>query len=408
MLVLAQKLAEGDLAGLLQTINVVIMPRANPDGAEAFERVTPNGVDVNRDHTLMRIPEGQALGALFREYTPRVVFDAHEFSVAGRWVTAFGGLQRIDAMIQYATTANLPPELTKLQEDTFRQPIIRAFEKTGLVQDWYYTTDASGKSQTISMGGIGADTGRNVAGLRNAVSFLMETRGVGMGRQHFKRRVYTHVVAIETVLRTTAEHAAELIEKGDTFRQEVAATPPGSSFTILSAQTPEKRRIVFVDPKTGADIPVEADWRSALTITPVLTRPRPAAYVLPPSEAEAARRLRGLGVTVTETPAPTRLPAEVYKVVSIKEEAKADVRGTDEGAGDIVKGEYAIEAAETDIPGGSYLVSLDQPLANLAGIVIEPESTVGYVANRVIVIPESRVLPILRIPNAADVAKLKG
>ena len=74
MLALAQRLAEGDLTGLLARINVVIVPRANPDGAEAFQRTTKNGIDVNRDHTLQRTPEGKALGAVLRDYEPRSRF----------------------------------------------------------------------------------------------------------------------------------------------------------------------------------------------------------------------------------------------------------------------------------------------------------------------------------------------
>ena len=370
MLAIAQKLVEGEIVGLLDKINVVIVPRANPDGAEAFQRVTKNGVDVNRDHTLQRTPEGQVLGLAFREYAPHVVFDAHEFTVAGRWVTAFGGLQRPDALIQHATTGNLSPDLMSLQETLIRQPMVKALDAQGLMHDWYYTTAATGQSKTVSMGGIGADTGRNVAALRNAVSFLMETRGVGMGRQHLKRRVHTHVVAIEAAMRSSAENAGELIAKTNAIAQAVAATSPGSPLTIRSAQTSEKRELLFVDPKTGADFPVEADWRSSLTIKPVETRTRPAAYILPPSEAEAARRLRDLGVQVVTTAAPVKLKAEVYKVVSIKEEAKADIRGADTGAGDIIVGEFATEGAEADVPTGSYIVRLDQPLAHLAATVI--------------------------------------
>ena len=51
------------------------------------------------------------------------------------------------------------------------------------------------------MGGVVPDTGRNIAGLRNAVSFLIETRGVGIGRAHYKRRVLTHLIAMNSVLR---------------------------------------------------------------------------------------------------------------------------------------------------------------------------------------------------------------
>ncbi|MEO8134939.1 MAG: hypothetical protein ABI831_13275 [Betaproteobacteria bacterium] len=53
--------------------------------------------------------------------------------------------------------------------------------------------------KTVSMGGVQPDTWRNIGGLSNAVSFLLETSGVGIGRAHFKRRVRTHEVAMESL-----------------------------------------------------------------------------------------------------------------------------------------------------------------------------------------------------------------
>jgi predicted deacylase len=406
MLVLAQRLAEGELADLLARINVVIVPRANPDGAEVFQRNTKNGINLNRDHTLLRTPEGQALGRIFRAYAPQVVVDAHEFTVAGRWLKTFGAVRRPDAMIQHATTANLLAELAPLQE-TFRQAMTAALDAAGLTHDWYYATYDK-QSRTVAMGGIGADMGRNAAGLRHAVSFLVETRGLDLGRAHWARRVHTHVVAAETLLRATADRAAEVIAASAASRHAVAATPPGSHLTVLAAQTPERRTVMFIDPNSGADVAIEVDWRSSLTITPVLSRPRPAAYVLAPGEVEAAHRLVELGISVIRTAKAARLAAETYKLVALAETAKADVGGTDEGAGAILKGAFAVERAEVDIPAGSHLVPLDQPLANLATAVFEPESPVGYVANRVIAVPESGVLPILRLVSGAEAPMVKG
>ncbi|WP_204349788.1 hypothetical protein, partial [Klebsiella pneumoniae] len=77
------------------------------------------------------------------------------------------------------------------------------------------------------------------------------------------------------------------------------------------------------------------DWRSSLAIAPVLTRPRPAAYILAPTEQAAADRLGRLGVAVTTLPRAFTIPTERYRVVKLDEAAKADVRGDDEGAGRI-------------------------------------------------------------------------
>ena len=47
LLVISRELAQGLLEPLLDRINVVVVPRANPDGAEVGTRVTANGVDLN-------------------------------------------------------------------------------------------------------------------------------------------------------------------------------------------------------------------------------------------------------------------------------------------------------------------------------------------------------------------------
>ena len=59
-LVLAQQLAN-PRAGLLARVNVLIILRGNPDGAESFKRTTANGIDVNRDHLLLNTPESRMI-----------------------------------------------------------------------------------------------------------------------------------------------------------------------------------------------------------------------------------------------------------------------------------------------------------------------------------------------------------
>jgi hypothetical protein len=108
LLVLSRELAQGLLQPVLDRINVVIVARANPDGAAANTRVTANGIDMNRDHLLLQTPEAQALAKLGRDYNPAVVVDAHEYTVVGRYLQKFGTVQKFDALLQYATTPTCP------------------------------------------------------------------------------------------------------------------------------------------------------------------------------------------------------------------------------------------------------------------------------------------------------------
>ena len=91
MLVLAERLGAGNLVPLLDAIDVVIIPRGNPDGADRFRRALSNGIDANRDHTQLRTPEIRAIAELFTRYRPDILLDCHEFTVAGRWVEPGGG-----------------------------------------------------------------------------------------------------------------------------------------------------------------------------------------------------------------------------------------------------------------------------------------------------------------------------
>ena len=159
LLVLAQQLASGPLQGLLDRINVLLLPRANPDGAAARQRVTASGIDANRDHLLLKTPEAQAQAQLVRDYQPVVVVDAHEYTVVGRYLEKFNSVQRFDALLQYAMTANLPPFISKASEEWFRRPLLASLSQQGLSAEWYYTTSTDLTDKKISMGGASPTPG---------------------------------------------------------------------------------------------------------------------------------------------------------------------------------------------------------------------------------------------------------
>ncbi|MGY8661138.1 M14 family metallocarboxypeptidase [Bradyrhizobium sp. UFLA05-109] len=397
-LVLAQRLGTGDLADLLSAIDVIIVPRANPDGAEAFVRGLANGMDANRDHTLLRTPEIQTIGALFNQFHPQLVLDCHEFTVGGRWIEKVGGVQRIDAMIQYATVPNLPPSLEKAESQLFLPAILQAFDTHGLTHDWYHTTDGSRRDSPIAMGGIGPDTGRNVAGLRNAVSFLLETRGVGLGRAHLARRVETHVVAAEAILQLAAKDPGAFMQLSK--QASIEATTSDKPVVVVAHGHHESREMVFVDPKTGADKPVTVTWVSALKIDPALTRPRPAGYLVSRDNTQAIDAIKRAGLTFQIVANAAVVPGEHYRVTDVTSGAKEDVRGDDTGAGAIIKGTFALEKADIVLTPDDVFIPFNQPLSGLAVALLEPESDAGLVANKFVPATNGQVLSISRLDRA--------
>ncbi|MES2364101.1 MAG: M14 family metallopeptidase [Pseudomonadota bacterium] len=385
MLVIARELSQGLLQPMLERINVVIVPRANPDGAASDQRVTDSGIDMNRDHLLLNTPEAQSLAKLARDYHPTVVVDAHEYTVVGRYLEKFGTVQKFDALLQYATTANLPEFLTKAAEEWYRRPLVTALKAQGLSTEWYYTTSSNLADKKISMGGAQADTGRNVDGLKNAVSLLIETRGVGIGRLHIQRRVHTQVTAITSVLASTAQRAADLNQLRPYIDKEVSGLACRNEAVVEAALTPGRYDLLMLDPSSGADRAVSVDWDSALALRTVKARARPCGYWLSAGSGAAVERLRLQGVQVQRLAEPGSMLGDAYRETSRSTGERQDVRGTiADGDNKITHVQVSLARGVVDVPRGSYYVPLNQPLGNLVLAALEPDTQSSYFANQLL------------------------
>jgi hypothetical protein len=397
-LVVARELAQGMLEPLLDKINVLIVPRANPDGAAAHQRNTANGIDMNRDHLLLNSPEARALAQLVRDYQPLVVLDAHEYTVVGRYLEKFGSIQKFDALLQYAMTANLPEFLTRASEEWMRRPMVAALKNQGLSSEWYYTTSPDLDDHVVSMGGTQPDTGRNVNGLKNTVSMLLESRGVGIGRLHLQRRVHTQVTAMVSMLQSTAARAEQLGQLRSYTEREVSSQAcgrTGSKATISAGPTSAQYELTMLNPHTGADKKVLVDWNSALELQILKSRPRPCGYWLSAASTAAVERLQLLGVQVLRVVDAGSVLGDLYRTTGSgpHRAARQDGRGSIADAQPITLTEVELVRGLVDTPQGSYYVPLGQPLANLVLAALEPDTQNSFFANHI-------------LPNLSDMARV--
>ena len=400
LIVVAQELAAERLANVLERVDVVVLPRANPDGAAAFTRTAADGTDINRDHLLLNTPEARAIAKLLVDVQPIVVLDLHEYPVSPAFTAKFGGVQRFDALIQYATAPNVPAFVTKAAEEWFRVPLIAGLRSAGMIVDWYATMSADPADRTLTMGSVGPQVERNASGLRNAVSLLVETRGGGMGRVDLKRRVNTHVTAVHNVLASAARHADDLVKLRQFVERDTVALACRGDVVLEAAPTASEYTTSMLDPTTGDVRRLTVTWLSALQLRALKTRPRPCGYWLAASESEAVRRLRLLGIDVQQLDELGELRGESYRLVA-REPVGPDAAASNSEAATRLK----VQMLPTllDVPVGSYFVSLEQPLGNLAVAVLDPESPAGFAANGVIadVEHEARILSRPQIRTTA-------
>src|SRR5690606_16732183 len=135
--------------------------------------------------------------------------------------------------------------LTALADGKFLGTLRSDVSRAGYTHFWYYTTSYNLKNLRVSMGGTTPDIGRNFAGIQNAVSFLVETRGVGIGREGFARRVHTHMVALASLLNTAAANAQELIDTVEAARDDMVRrgrNPQADDLLAVTVKSPVVRQ----------------------------------------------------------------------------------------------------------------------------------------------------------------------
>jgi hypothetical protein len=394
MLALSAMLADGDLKPFLDKVSVVVVPRANPDGAAAFTRATANRADLNRDHIILTLPESAALHAKLVELPPDVVIDAHEFSVANRWLQKFGVIEASDAMILYATHPMVHPAITALADGLFRPAIDGAWKAHGLTSFWYHTTSYRADDKLVSMGGNAPGIARNTFGLMGAVSFLIETRGVGIGMQGFERRVATHVLAAWAVIATAAAEAARLHGAVSEARRGGAADRADLIVAHRLAVAPVD--LPMIDPTTAADRPTQVPFKDSRAVTATKTRERPAGYLLLGEAAAAARRLALNAVALCALAAPATIDAESFVLAGAVKQINRESINPDQSV------EVELAAKPLSLPAGALYVPMNQPAAGIIAAALEPDSPGSFVGTGIVALPAgAREPPIYRADAAA-------
>ena len=366
LLIIARELAPGGLLEpLLQQINVILVPRANPDAVEAGTRNAADGTDIAHDHLLLNTPEAKALATLARDYRPVAVVDLQEFPAASIFLQKYQAIQRYDALLQYSATANQNEFVTKAAREWYTAPLRTALSQAGLSSDWYYTTSQDLQDKSISMGSLAPDSLRNISGLKNSVGYLVSSRGSDLGRAHIQRRVHTLVTAATRMLHSSAERAKDLTQVPAFVARETASLACHQQLAVQAEQTPEQRTLTMIQPDTGADQQVRVDWNASLQARTTLSRPRSCGYWLSASAQTAVDRLRLLGLQVLKVAEPGQLLADSYN------EARSATPAS---------GAYALTRGAVEAPVGSYYLSMNQPMANIAAAALEPDTPYSYLA----------------------------
>lgn len=389
LLYFMSQLAQNDsVAGLLDKIDFYVMPMVNIDGAEVNKRVTDNGTDLNRNQTLLTIPEARTMQRVASTVNPHVFIDFHEYKplrasyedIAGKLVT-----NPNDFMFLWSSHPNVAPSLTRALQE-FYLPEARAMaDKEGLKSSTYFTTKSDKGNVVFNIGGASPRSSSNSMALRGAISMLMEVRGIGLGRTSYKRRVHTVYKLAEQFARTTFLHSEAVRRAVDDAKSNDADLA-----VTFRSKNQGNYPIEFIDILRCKKMQLEVDARIAPEREVVLYRPRPRAYYLDASNSRAAETLRLFGIEVKQLAEPLTLDLETYTVTKASESY--------EPIGHVLPltVQTELQTREVRLPAGSYRVTMQQPLSSLIGTLLEPESANGFVNYRIIPATKGESLTIYR------------
>lgn len=347
----------------LDDLTIVVVPQINPDGFSNLpnpQRGNLWGLDLNRDYMKLEQPEiqGYVQNILLR-WAPHLYIDGHN-----------GGSYPYNINYQCPSHAAPDQRISQLCDEEIFPAIDARLEANGYLS-WYY---ASGTPTRWNVGGTEPRIGRNYGGFANTVGILFESPGgqpmedgVLSGKLAYEAVVEWAVANPELLMRTVYNARRETVELG---------TAAAGDVHVETRYGPEDRTVTyFIGEGQGADRvarEIQSDSLMKLPI-PVISRPRPWAYVLPRDAEAAVELLRRHSITVERLHTAMEVEVEVYRISEISYE-----RVYNHAAATRVS-VHDTQRQTVTLPVGSYLVRTGQMQGRVAAHLLEPESTDGVV-----------------------------
>jgi Zinc carboxypeptidase len=225
ILLLAREVLVGEQRELLDDLDLIFIPNANPDGRDADSSKNGNAVNINRDYVLLTQPESCALDAAVIDFAPDIILDAHESaSLKRRTLGQQGYLTDFEAQFDIANTPAIPAVSRDYLARRLLPDLIAGVMRGGL-RAQRYIREITSIMQPLTHGGFTIKRFRNKAGIRGSLTVLLETPMEPKAGQYptFRNigvRVEKQQLCMRVFLNTVREHTLEIRDTQALARQE--------------------------------------------------------------------------------------------------------------------------------------------------------------------------------------------
>lgn len=410
--------------GLLDRANLILIPILSVDGHERTSpysrpnqrgprnqgwRHTATNQNLNRDFMKLDQAEMQAVMGLIHKYKPDLYVDIHVTDGIDYQYDVTYGYNGEDGVWSRS------PAIAKWLDDAFKPEMNAALEAQGHIPgELVFAIDDRDPKKGMNDGGLGERYSNGWGSAAHVPTILIENHSL---KPHEQRVLGTYVF-LEEALKLLAEKSqtlraaisadralrpAELPANFDGDDQPTRIRPFKGilydTYDSAASGRPELRWLGQPDPELW-QVPYFGS-------SPTLTLKRPTAYWVPSYRADIIERLRTHGVQMETLAAPRTVTVDMLRLVDPKVSAR-----TNEGHVPISVGEVHAEAKDWTFPVGSVRVPTDQPMGDVAILLLEPQSSESFFAwgmfpevlNRVEYIEAYAIAPLAEKMLAADPA----
>ena len=375
-------------AAVLEKADLLVLPRFNADGVAYFQRLLATSFDPNRDFSKAASQQVRDLQALVTDFNPHISVDCHEYGAAAARGPNQEYLPAQDGQFSAFKNMNIHPSIRQLAEGLFRDEIAAAMDERGFTHSPYVVS--ADPDNLVFNEFITDNDGFDQVGLSQGIAYLSETRGIGIGDQHFRRRAAATLTVIETIVRTAVNNADSVLQTIEDARTNYT----NSDEEIIVSSYPRQTNITwdFIH-VNGTAVTVPITFNNNTHANANLTRPRPEAYVFSRAWADVAERLTLLGVEVETLEQEFVGEVEAYNITSAQL-ATSKFQGVAQTA---VVAELIMR--NISIPAGGFRVPSRQRHAAHVFARLEPEAESSFARWNILNVGEGDIYPVYRIPR---------
>lgn len=382
LLMLSRDLLEGTERPLLEDLEFILLPLANPDGREARRRQNDNGVNLSTDFSALTQPESRALLDALVRWQPDVFVDLHESGVFKATTLARQGyMTNFETQLEIANNPNIDPAVAAFSRERLRPAALARVQGRGLRAE-NYIGEIIDINQRIMHGGLTLRNIRNRAAMEGVFSLLIESRldaphGTYPTPANIGARSAKQLLGVQELLAVCRAEREAIAARSRAARktQMQAGNNEPVSLVARYAPVPGQKTISLELQRIDNGQMELRSFRYFGRIVPSGELALPAAYAIIANQERIGGVLERQHIRYETLHEPRDCQATIQHIVA--RELDAAPRGLASWRSTIDQRKKLVR-----LPAGTLWIDLRQPRRRFAALLLEPRSNSSLFEHR--------------------------